>query len=1230
MQIRAGLECNFANTELVDYKPSKACFDEPAAVNNTHCPSSGAMLVSGGTTTVFCVCCGRSFGAECVQNEAPVLQIGHEDHTKICTDCHNAQCCLVWLKSVVYVHTLALHELTPEVLRRVDRFKASFRLRRRTTPRLDMAASLKEQQQVNDIEFEELRRVDHEYRREGLQEEYDKLEATLDALGNDMQSLLGFLRAPTKGDIGTTVGCNSTGQCVSENMINNARLYFLVVRRLLRVADQEPDLLDFFWPQVLQIHLLLAKRRSLTSVALTDMLQQGIVSIALRYPHLALKLSWAVLATIGDYAAKRITQSQYAACVCMLLQLEVETYGVASSITNSDPSFSSSPTGTGSAATATTSGETGDGSVGGDTPVPTPVAWSFVSDGSGEGPVVRDGRSVLQRLLQGSSHQNQELTIELYTLLRVRKRLLSVQENDMAHRRAAASRIAPRLTPPITATEEEVGEGKGSNAEEEGGDVTYKERLEGVGAFEVDSETTVDQNTSLTSTDMTEFTCESIFLNKYPSPGGSEEGFCAVWKGLSTQLDFIEKITDLVDTLRFVDRPLRTDTLKAELSEKFVHEDGTLRMWGLDPTGAAAEPTYRMNRVYVDECRVFRTKARAPSLIVFEVVLDNVMGLASNVIDRDLSVSRREEGESQSGHYSHRRGHCHASLVGGGAVRGGDVDVSDMLEERLLKTKADMSRERSLSEAEEEATGQVVGDRSCGHSCGEHVHDEDMDETCRVEVENTTAYTPSPSVRAQSGSATRRLSSRGTGTSPPLSGGTMAIVFPNDEGNEDDVDIDPLLADGLPDEEAEVTKRVIESAMNLLASGSITQEEYAQLVQSNCKYRDEAKSNYKEQARAKIEFYYGEEWAARKERLLQQAGGDNRGTTGRFQAGNDAVWSVREESVRNRSRTRSRSIPSGVSGLDSIASEETVEDDSPPDDGDMNGMGSFPLSKRGTSEESGFEDSGVWAERDLRSFIVKSNDDLRQEVACIQLIELCQEIFTEAHLDNTLWLKPYRIVSTGPSAGFVETLPNTQSIDAIKKTEGFESLPVFFEQLYGGSAQTLHVARMNYVASLAAYSLVCYLFCIKDRHNGNILLDSEGHLVHIDFGFLLGIAPGGSFSVETAPFKLTDEMLDIFGGMESPYFPMFIKAFTYGFLALRAKASAIVSAVELMAQDSPFPCFQGKDAAAIVDKLRARLRNDLNETDTVAYCLDLITQSYGSLGTKQYDTYQWYTNGIVP
>jgi hypothetical protein len=65
-------------------------------------------------------------------------------------------------------------------------------------------------------------------------------------------------------------------------------------------------------------------------------------------------------------------------------------------------------------------------------------------------------------------------------------------------------------------------------------------------------------------------------------------------------------------------------------------------------------------------------------------------------------------------------------------------------------------------------------------------------------------------------------------------------------------------------------------------------------------------------------------------------------------------------------------------------------------------------------------------------------------------------------------------------------------------------------------------------AQRASYELHAHGFCLqlKDRHNGNLLLDDDGHLIHIDFSFMLSYSPGG-INFESAPFKLTRELLEV-------------------------------------------------------------------------------------------------------
>jgi len=270
---------------------------------------------------------------------------------------------------------------------------------------------------------------------------------------------------------------------------------------------------------------------------------------------------------------------------------------------------------------------------------------------------------------------------------------------------------------------------------------------------------------------------------------------------------------------------------------------------------------------------------------------------------------------------------------------------------------------------------------------------------------------------------------------------------------------------------------------------------------------------------------------------------------------------------------------------------------------------------------------------DLNGVIVKANDDLRQEAFIMQLIELCREAFDEAGLE--LWVLPYRVLSTGRTTGIIEMVRNAMSFDALKKRPGFgkgglrEHLQRM-TQFAADPGEAFQSAQKNFVRSLAAYSLMSYLFLFKDRHNGNILLDTAGHVIHIDFGFVFGVAPGGSFSLEiSTPFKLTEEMIEVMDGLRSSLFSEFITLFCCGFLALQAHCDTFCTVVQISCRGSTFKCFEGRHSDEIVGKLRERFQPDLDQEETVAFCLDLIKDATQSYGTAQYDYFQYLSQGIA-
>ncbi|XP_057495613.1 phosphatidylinositol 4-kinase beta 1-like [Actinidia eriantha] len=265
---------------------------------------------------------------------------------------------------------------------------------------------------------------------------------------------------------------------------------------------------------------------------------------------------------------------------------------------------------------------------------------------------------------------------------------------------------------------------------------------------------------------------------------------------------------------------------------------------------------------------------------------------------------------------------------------------------------------------------------------------------------------------------------------------------------------------------------------------------------------------------------------------------------------------------------------------------------------------------------------------DLRSVIVKSGDDCRQEHLAVQLISHFYDIFQEAGIP--LWLRPYEVLVTSSYTALIETIPDTASLHSIKsRFPNITSLRDFFVAKYEENSPSFKLAQRNFVESMAGYSLVCYLLQVKDRHNGNLLLDEEGHIIHIDFGFMLSNSPGG-VNFESAPFKLTRELLEVMDsdaeGIPSEFFDYFKVLCIQGFLTCRKHAERVILLVEML-QDSGFPCFKG--GPRTIQNLRKRFHLSLTEEQCVSLVLSLISSSLDAWRTRQYDYYQRVLNGIL-
>lgn len=223
-------------------------------------------------------------------------------------------------------------------------------------------------------------------------------------------------------------------------------------------------------------------------------------------------------------------------------------------------------------------------------------------------------------------------------------------------------------------------------------------------------------------------------------------------------------------------------------------------------------------------------------------------------------------------------------------------------------------------------------------------------------------------------------------------------------------------------------------------------------------------------------------------------------------------------------------------------------------------------------------------------------------------------------------------------------MPNATSRDEMGRAKVNDLLSFFVDKYGGVDTVPFQQARMAFIQSMAAYSVACYILQIKDRHNGNIMIDGEGHIVHIDFGFLFDIGPGVRWRVKPSPlrtaradpprssavtfsqgvkfepnsFKLNHEMVVLMGGRDSQGYRMFQELTVKAFLAIRPHVGQLVDTVRLMLE-SALPSFKGEGT---IDRLRQRFQPHLTERKAAEFMISIIKDAHENKRSNLYDSFQ--------
>lgn len=251
--------------------------------------------------------------------------------------------------------------------------------------------------------------------------------------------------------------------------------------------------------------------------------------------------------------------------------------------------------------------------------------------------------------------------------------------------------------------------------------------------------------------------------------------------------------------------------------------------------------------------------------------------------------------------------------------------------------------------------------------------------------------------------------------------------------------------------------------------------------------------------------------------------------------------------------------------------------------------------------------------------MIKTGDDLRQDQLVIMMIKLMDGLLKRASLD--MCLTPYSIIATSPTSGMIEFVERSQPLSQILASNN-NSILQFLQAnapQKGAKYDVRPDAMSNYIRSCAGYCVITYLLGVGDRHLDNLMITNGGNFFHIDFGFMFGRDP----KPLPPAFRLTREMVEGMGGLDSPEYRQFCSLACQAFNALRKSAGLVLNLLHLMS-DAGIEDLSNNpsaDADGVIAKVEERFRLDLTDEQAERFFLNLIGDCLTAIAPRLMDVF---------